>query len=141
MKKKLPKVKTVKTKTWNALSKYVRARDKQCVTCKIEGKWEPATQAGHYRHNTDKPTQNLGGNELWYNEKNINGQCASCNLYKSGNLVPYAIYMQKTYGDGILDEIQALWLKPKKWSREELKEKEEYFKEKLLTLSTSISTE
>jgi hypothetical protein len=49
--------------------------------------------------------------------------------------------MQKTYGDGILDEIQALWLKPKKWSREELKEKEEYFKEKLLTLSTSISTE
>jgi 5-methylcytosine-specific restriction endonuclease McrA len=108
-------VKSVKTRAWKAISKYVRQRDRYCVTCGAIG-----NQAGHYRHNTDKPTQNLGGNALWYDIRNINSQCSSCNLYKSGNLTNYALYLVERYGHGILQEIQRLYNTPKKWTMQEV---------------------
>lgn len=119
-----------KRRAWDACSKYVRARDKTCATC-----FSPATQAGHYQHNSDKGSvKTLGGNELWYFEKNIHGQCAGCNLYRSGNLNKYAIFLENKYGKDVLQEIQKLYYKPKKWTIEEVLEKEKYYEEKLKTM-------
>ncbi len=121
---------TAKRRAWKACSKYIRARDKGCCTCPA-----PATQAGHYQHNSDKDTvKTLGGNELWYFEKNIHGQCSSCNLYRSGNGVKYALFLENKYGKGILQEIQQLYYKPKKWSVEEILAIEQKFIDKLKQL-------
>lgn len=105
-----------KERAWNALSRYARARDKICVTCKTN----TAMQGGHYRHNSDKANKQLGGNALWYDERNINGQCSHCNLYKSGRLDEYSLYLESRYGQGILQELERLFRIPKKWTIEEL---------------------
>ena len=116
MAKKLRSIKALKTEAWNAMSKYVRTRDKKCCSC--DG---PVNHAGHFQYNTERNAQ-LGGNELWFHIKNVHGQCIICNLYKSGNLVPYTVFMEKTYGQGIVQELYSLWRTPRKWTRQEIEE-------------------
>lgn len=107
---------SAKKRAWLAFSAHIRARDKTCITCTAK-----TTQAGHFLHTTDKNSNpNLGGNELWYNEKNVNGQCSACNLYKSGNLAEYAVFLEEKYGTGTIQELYKLRRTPKKWTIEEL---------------------
>lgn len=70
-------------KAWGVFSKWIRNRDKTCVTCgsRKDG------QAGHFWHNV-----------LDFDEMNINQQCSQCNFYKSGNLAVYATYLLNKYG-------------------------------------------
>jgi hypothetical protein len=110
-----PSIKSAKTMAWNAFARYIRARDPHCVSCGAV-----TSQAGHYRPNSDKPNKQLGGNELWYDPRNVNGQCAACNLFRSGNLVPYALYLEAKHGTGILQELNTLYRTPRKWTIEEL---------------------
>lgn len=119
--KKLTPLKTLKRKAWQAISQYIRKRDPWCVTCLMEGKQKPSEDCGHFIPNSERK-QDLGGNELWYDERNLNGQCVKCNNYKSGNLAPYALYLEKKYGAGILQELHKLYQKPKKWTRNEIEE-------------------
>lgn len=123
-------IKGAKTKAWKAISLYVRNRDRTCVTCSKS----PATQAGHYKHNSDKPNKQLGGNALWYDERNLGGQCTRCNCYNSGELDAFALFLEERYGAGILQDLQRLFITPKKWTIEELLEIEKEYTEKLLTL-------
>ena len=122
---------SAKKRAWKAFSEYIRARDKHCITCSGQ-----ADQAGHFLHNGDKGSNpNLGGNELWYDPRNVHGQESSCNLYKSGNGSVYAVRLVEKYGDGIIQELYKLFNTPKKWTLEEVLEKEQYFikkKEELL---------
>lgn len=105
-----------KRRAWAAFSAYIRQRDPRCITCN-----SPTSQAGHFNHERDKGTNpHLGGNELWYNEKNVNGQCSSCNLYKSGNLSLYAVRLEEKWGDGTIKELYALRNKKRVWTVEEL---------------------
>ena len=48
----------------------------------------------------------------------------------SGNLAEYAVFLEEKYGAGILQEIQRLYNKPKKWTIPELLEIEELYKRK-----------
>lgn len=112
--KKLQKPKNLKKKVWQAFAAYIRRRDPKCVTCGA-----PTTEAGHYKHNSER-SQSFGGNALWYDERNVNGQCAKCNRWMSSNPVPYALFLEEKYGMGILQELNKLWQTPKKWTREEL---------------------
>jgi hypothetical protein len=41
---------------------------------------------------------------------------------KSGNLAPYAIFLEEKYGVGILQELDKLYRTPKLWTVEELQE-------------------
>lgn len=97
-----------------AISKFVRKAEPRCVTCGGSN-----DHAGHYQFNSERNAQ-LGGNALWYDIRNIHSQCVGCNNYKSGNLIPYTIFMEKRYGRGIVQEIRRLWQTPKKWHREEI---------------------
>ena len=111
-----PTAASAKKRAWKAFAAYIRKRDPDCISS--EGK---TTEAGHWLHTTDKDTNpNLGGNELWYNEKNVNGQCGSCNRHKSGNLAEYAIQLEEKWGDGTIKELYRLRRTPKKWTIEEL---------------------
>lgn len=86
-------------KAWKLMSQYIRLRDSdwrgylECCTCKkvIEAK---KAHAGHYRHRY-----------LDFNEKNINGQCAGCNTYRSGELDKYTLFLIKKYGLGVIEEL------------------------------------
>lgn len=118
---------SAKKRAWKAFSEYIRARDKKCITCS-----SPADQAGHFLHNSDKGSNpNLGGNELWYSEKNVNGQEASCNLHKSGNGSVYAVKLIEKYGEGVISELYKLYNTPRKWTIEEVLEKEQEYIKKL----------
>lgn len=111
----------LKKSTWAALSRYVRARDGKCVTCP-----GPAQEAGHYRHNSER-AKTFGGNALWYDLRNINAQCTRCNKWLSSNPTQYALYLEATYGAGILQELNGLYSTPKKWKREEIEAKRAEF--------------
>jgi hypothetical protein len=124
-------IKGAKTKAWTAISRYVRSIEKQCCTC---GK--PTSAAGHWKHNGDKPNNNLGGNELWYDIRNIHGQCFYCNNFQSGNLSEYSIFLENKYGAGILQELQHLYNTPRKWTIEEILAVAELYERKCGIVST-----
>lgn len=118
-KTRLTPLKVLKRDAWQSFARYIRKRDPHCVTCLIDGKFVLTDHAGHYRHNSER-NQSLGGNALWYDTININGQCVGCNTYKSGNLEPYARYLEHKHGTGILQVISKKYFTYKKWTREEL---------------------
>ena len=114
-------IKTLKRNAWAAFSRKIRNRDPYCVTCLVEGKKVPSAHAGHYQYNTER-NQQLGGNALWFDERNVHGQCAGCNLFKSGNLSSYTLYLTDKFGHTIFQEIRILWKQPKKWTLAEIEE-------------------
>lgn len=126
--RRLRSIPALKREAWQTLSKYVRKRDKKCITC-----GGTPDHAGHFQYNSERK-KDLGGNELWYDERNIHAQCVGCNNYKSGNLVPYTIFMERTYGVGIVQELYTLWRTPKKWTREQVQEVIDYYKARLAML-------
>lgn len=81
--KKVRTKKSLHKKAWDTFSKWIRNRDKRCVTCGERN----GLQAGHFWHNV-----------LDFDEININAQCARCNHYLSGNLATYSAYLIQRYG-------------------------------------------
>lgn len=67
-------------KSTKLFNEFIRKRDSEqpCISC---GKYH-TLQAGHYYSAGKYP-------ELRFNEHNVNGQCKSCNYFKSGNLLEY----------------------------------------------------
>lgn len=110
-------VKGAKEKAWIALARYVRARDPRCITCGAL-----TTEAGHYLHNSDKTNKQLGGNELWYEIRNINGQCGVCNRHHSGRGAVYGVKLEEKYGAGTTAELYRLFQTPRKWTIPEILE-------------------
>jgi hypothetical protein len=92
--KKKNNIKKLKDKAWKVFSRYIRERDKFCVTCLVQGKETPATQAGHFWHGV-----------LDFDEENINGQCVRCNHFLSGNLAVYAVYLISKLGTKGFNEL------------------------------------
>lgn len=84
--------KTLHKKAWETFSKWVRNRDKKCVTCgSIKN-----LQAGHYFHAI-----------LDFDEININAQCSACNKWRQGNLTKYAVYLVNKYGIEVYSQLVA----------------------------------
>ena len=124
---RLKTIKSLKMKLWSLFSQFIRQRDKGfCKTCNKWGHWK-SFDCGHYKPNSER-NMSLGGNELWWFEKNFASQCFACNRMKSGNLSEFAIYLEATYGIGILQEIHTRFNTPKKWTREELETKIAHYK-------------
>lgn len=121
---KLPSILSQKTKTWKALSRYIRLLEKTCITCT-----RPSTETGHFIHNGDKPNKNLGGNALWYDLRNLHAQDPYCNRHRMGNTALYALKLIERYGSDVIAELHILHQTPKKWSISELQAKERYFNE------------
>lgn len=102
-------------------NEFIRISQKgsKCISC---DKKNP-TDAGHYRSIGAHP-------ELRFEEKNVNLQCRKCNGYWGGNLIEYRKGLIKKYGVEVVE-----WLEgphePVKLSIPEIKEKLEYYRNKI----------
>lgn len=104
---------------------YVRARDKgkPCISCgQMEHKGN-LHQAGHYFATGGYP-------ELRFNLDNNHGQCTRCNMYLSGNLIPYTENLPERIGVVAFNNLKSLRHKPRKYGKTELKEMITYYKNK-----------
>jgi len=114
---------------------YIRLRDKgkPCISC--NSPWTKDFQAGHWWK------AELYSN-LKFNEFNINGQCERCNLFLDGNFQEYATRIDSRIGKDKKEELELMAKGFKsenfKWDREELKEINKYFRQKIKELKNSI---
>lgn len=105
-------------------NEYIRKRDKgkKCISC--DTILTKDYDAGHY-------FSSGGHKNITYNEANCWGQCRKCNHFLSGNLIEYQIEIQKRIGADKLLELYAEAHKEKKYSRDELKQIVEKYKQKI----------
>lgn len=68
----------------------------RCVTCGKYDHWKE-TDAGHYISRQYLSTR--------YDERNVHVQCKSCNRFHEGRKDEYTLFLLKTYGVGILEEL------------------------------------
>lgn len=95
----------LKKKIWKEFSIHVRssAADEQgvvqCVTCPARHVWNSGQiQAGHWIHN-----------RLDFDERNVHPQCVPCNYHWNTKVsISYSIFMAKTYGIEVMEELQLL---------------------------------
>ena len=97
---RIKNIKAIKKRARGVFSKLIRLKNSvngncTCVSC---GAVLPLKKvhAGHYIH------ERLA---TLFDERNVNPQCAKCNLWGHGNLAEYAIYLEAHYGEGILQEL------------------------------------
>lgn len=99
-------------------SKFIRSRDNHiCITC-----GEHAREAGHYIPRSNRA--------LRWDEKNVNAQCTKCNHYLSGNLAVYTMRLIDKYGIKTVNVLHAIAKETYKPTKEWLKERIAYYKEK-----------
>jgi hypothetical protein len=111
-------VSSLKKKAWDLFSKYIRLKGSdwrgygKCVTCDEVKEWK-RLQAGHF----------IPGrrNSILFDERNVHIQCDGCNRWKQGNTVKYFRFMQKTYGDSVIEELEHLNTIDKQFTPIELK--------------------
>lgn len=91
-----------KGKAWEALRKYVIARDgNKCVTCWRTGD-EFQVQGGHYL-----PMGLCGSNnKLGFDELNVHCQCAYCNMVGQGQQELMGQHINRKYGEGTTDKLR-----------------------------------
>lgn len=103
----------LKREAQTALNRWivqVRDADKPCISCGRHhtGKYH----AGHYLSRGAAPQHALNPMNVWK-------QCAPCNTYLHGNLIPYRVRLSELIG---IDAVESMESDngPRKWTREEL---------------------
>ena len=109
-------------------NEYIRLRDNglPCIAC---GKaWGYTQHASHY-------VPSGRNSALRFNEDNVHGGCSECNTHKSGNLIQYRIGLVEKIGE---ERVKALEYnhETKKWTREELDEIKETYRQKIKLLKS-----
>lgn len=96
---------------WDTFSLYIRTRDAlrttgtlthcKCVTCNriFPLKGHGGLQAGHWIPNRHP--------SILLDERQVHAQCYGCNVMKKGAPIEYWLFMEKTYGREVMDEIIA----------------------------------
>ena len=134
-KEKKESISTLKKKAWKAFSDYIRTRDSinstgtteycVCITCNQRVEYKNI-QAGHV----------ISGrtNAILFNEKLVNGQCQTCNMFKGGEYTKYALWFINRYGKEKLEQAELSKNTPTKITKEEYKQITEEYKNKLKIL-------
>jgi hypothetical protein len=110
-------------------NKYIRLRDqgKNCISC---GKKPKKENAGHfYSAGTHTAVR--------FNERNVHLQCEHCNTFLSGNLLNYREKLLIKLGFDEFERLSVDAMKTRKYTREELKEIIELYKQKIKDVSKS----
>ena len=110
---KKPTHAALKRKLWKVFTAYIKARDNYiCITCgrKVEG---ANAQGGHYI------AKGACGLDYYFSEKNVHCQCSNCNLRLEGNRPAYREYILRTYGSGVLTDLETNYHKPCKWTTQD----------------------
>lgn len=101
---------------WHVFSRYIRLRDAgKCISCG-QYKTYSELQAGHFAA--------AGGSdiELCFDEKNVNGECSTCNADFDGwHLVPMKTNLIAKYGMNAVEQIEQIkgMKRSIKWEEEE----------------------
>ena len=117
-------------KAQTEFNKYIRLRDADlpCISC---GKplRKGNVDAGHL--------WSAGGHSnIRFNELNVNAQCSRpCNKDKSGDVNNYRLGFVKRYGADKLAELDLIANLERRFTKDELKELAEYYKQKCKELS------
>lgn len=125
----------LKNKLWKIFSEYIRRREADengmvsCISCGAVRHWKEI-HAGHY-------IPRSAGLAVYFSEKNVHPQDAACNTFRHGNLSQYALALRKKYGEGILEELDALRRETRKISQVEYAELIEKYKSKLKELEAA----
>jgi len=106
----------------SVLSRYVRERDSECITCGSTRN----LQCGHFMGRTAMSTR--------FDERNCNAQCPKCNSMEHGDTDAYKHRIDEKWGGGTADELMRLSKQIRKYDKHELKELirkyESFFKHK-----------
>lgn len=91
-----------KGKAWEAIKKYVRAKEKDCYTCTAKNLSGINAQAGHFL-----PVAIVGSNNtLSWDERQIHLQCSRCNGVGQGQQVAYRLKLVAEFGESIVQELE-----------------------------------
>ena len=122
LKDELETVQSLTKKAQRYFNTYIRERDKGklCISC--EKPLERKFDAGHYFSTNHK--------NVTFNELNVHGQCVFCNQHQHGNLLNYQIGIERRIGADELIKLHEEAHKTRKYTREELKEIIETYKQK-----------
>lgn len=106
---------------------YIRRKDAvndiaQCVTCGKQDHWSKL-QNGHWASRRHYSTR--------WDERNCNVQCASCNVFRAGEIYLYTKYLCSKYGDNFPEELYKLSQKSVKFTDQDLQDMIQYYKDKL----------
>ena len=93
-----------------------------CVTCGTTKHYKEL-DGGHFVSRRYTATRLM--------KENIWPQCKGCNGYLKGNPIPYTLFMIDTYGKEFVHELHALKNESKKYTRDELAEMAEEFKDQI----------
>ena len=124
----VPPSKLTNTKAWKLTSLYVRKKaDGICYTCerKIEFK---RLSAGHFR-------EKRGNAGIFFDLRGLRAQCYYCNRRLHGAKDIYAMKLEKE-DPGVVEYLYKKSIKPKTWTKEELKEIANAREKDLISLST-----
>ena len=131
-KKKAVSLPKLKAKLQEVFNEYIRLRDegKPCISCG-QGK---VLQAGHFY-----PVSGYDG--LRFNEDNVNGECAGCNCFDESHLIRYYDNLRLKIGEERFEALKRQAEEYKrngyKWSRSELLELIEKYREKVNNLKNN----
>lgn len=111
--------------------KYIRLRDKDfpCISCGTFTANE--FHGGHF-----KKAEIYSG--VIFDERNCHKQCKKCNVFLGGNEGDYRVNLVKRFSENYLKELEEYANKTKnhKYTREELKEIKEKYKQKIKNYGT-----
>lgn len=113
-------LKAIRRELDTVFARYIRSQNMRCVTCGA------VTENGHAGHFV--PRQYLATR---WDVRNCHKQCVYCNVYRHGNLIEYTLFMQKRYGQSVIDELLQAKRQTVKLTREWLEERLNYFKSRL----------
>lgn len=77
-----------------------------------------------------------GGSGVYFDERNINTQCNSCNAFRQGNGAAYTEFMRDKYGQEVIDQLR--WLDNNNSYKGKLIGLELYYKQRYEELSRSV---
>jgi len=112
---------------WTVFSKYIRLRDKRvCITC---GRVVPIEKPRGYHAGHCEP-KSICPLELYFDERNVNGQCYNCNINLGGWGARYRERVDEKWGEGTYEDFKKMKIKFKgqQWSREDYEDKIKFYK-------------
>ena len=125
---KKPTLRNLKARCWKVFSEYIRRREADeggtayCFTCGQPKFWKEL-HAGHF----------IGGrtNSVLFNEEIVKPQCLMCNVFLGGNYGPYTLKMLDLHGREKVEEFMALKHQTKKYTKSDLEDLIQTYKQKL----------
>lgn len=103
-KKKLPPLSSLKLKLDTLFSKWVRLSVAdtngycECVSCGVWHPWQEM-DAGHFIPRASLATR--------WDERNVHPQCRHCNRFRHDHYIEYTLWMQREYGQAVIDELMS----------------------------------